>query len=146
MAKNVGDVMTERPRCATLDTPLQEVARIMETEDVGVVPLLEGERLVGLVTDRDIVVRALAGAEEDPRNLPAQAAASQDLVGLRPDQDLDDALRVMAQSQVRRLPVVDDDDRLLGIVALADVARETKEKAAGELLEALSQPSRTPRL
>src|SRR5437870_4094615 len=126
MGKNVADVMTARPRCATPDTPLEEVAQIMEAEDVGAVPLVEGERLLGMITDRDIVVRAVARGK-DPRGMPARLAASQELVSVKPDQGLDEALRLMAQSQVRRLPVVDDDDRLVGIISQADLALEMKE-------------------
>lgn len=145
MGKNVSDVMTARPRCATPDTPLQEVAEIMEAEDVGAVPLVEGERLVGIITDRDIVVRAIAKGK-DPRGMPAREAASQELVTVAPEQDLADALQLMAREQVRRLPVVADGDRLVGIVAQADVALEVKEKAAGELLEDISRPPQGPRL
>lgn len=145
MGKNVSDVMTARPRCATPDTPLQEVAEIMEAEDVGAVPLVEGERLVGIITDRDIVVRAVARGK-DPRGMPAREAASQELVTVAPEQDLADALQLMAREQVRRLPVVADGDRLVGIVAQADVALEVKEKAAGELLEDISRPPQGPRL
>jgi CBS domain-containing protein len=145
MGKNVADVMTARPRCATPDTPLQEVAQIMEAEDVGAVPVIDGDRLVGMVTDRDIVVRALAQGK-DPRGMPARFAASQELVSVKPDQGLDDALRLMAQSQVRRLPVVDDDDRLVGIISQADLALEMKDKVTGELLEEISQPPTGPRV
>jgi CBS domain-containing protein len=145
MAKHVADVMTARPRCATPDTPLQEVAQIMEAEDVGAVPLVEGEILVGMITDRDIVVRAIAQGK-DPRGMPARTAASQELVTVTPDQDLADALRLMARNQVRRLPVVSDGDRLVGIVAQADLALELKDKMAGEVVEEISKPPEGPRL
>jgi CBS domain-containing protein len=144
MGKNVADVMTTRPRCASPDTPLQEVAQIMEAEDVGAVPLIEGERLVGMITDRDIVIRAIAKGK-DTSGMPARAVASQELVTVSPDQDLSDVLQLMAQHKVRRLPVVEG-DRLVGIVAQADVALEAKEKAAGEMLEGISEPEQGPRL
>jgi CBS domain-containing protein len=145
MGKNVADVMTPRPRSATPDTPLEEVARIMAAEDVGAVPLVEGERLVGMVTDRDIVVRAISQGK-DPRGMPARLAASSELVAVTADQDLDDALELMARNRVRRLPVVADGDRLVGILAQADVAREAKEKATGETLQEISTPPSGPRL
>jgi CBS domain-containing protein len=145
MGQKVADVMTTRPRCATPDTPLAEIAQIMETENVGAVPLIDDQdRLVGMVTDRDIVVRAIAKGK-DPRGMQASAAASQELVAVSPDQNLDEALLLMAQHQVRRLPVVAEGDLLVGIVAQADVALETKEKTAGELLEDISQPPQGPR-
>jgi len=145
MGQKVADVMTRRPRYATPDTPLAEVAQIMETENVGAVPLIDDQdRLVGMVTDRDIVVRAIAKGK-DTRGMQASAAASQELVVVSPDQNLDEALQLMALHQVRRLPVVAEGDRLVGIVAQADVALETKEKTAGELLEDISRPPQGPR-
>ena len=103
---NVRDVMTARPRCAAPDTPLSRVAELMETEDVGAIPILDGDRLVGMITDRDIVVRAVA-KDKDPRGMPSREISSGELVTVGPDQDLSDALHLMAQHQVRRLPVVD---------------------------------------
>jgi CBS domain-containing protein len=145
MGKNVRDVMTTRPRCATPDTPLSEVAEIMERDDVGAVPLVVDDRLVGLVTDRDIVVRAIA-AGKDPRGMPAGDIATGELVTVEPDDDLSDALQLMARHQVRRLPVVEEGDRLVGVLAQADVALEAKEKATGEMVEEISTPDQGPRL
>src|SRR5919201_4564976 len=115
MGQKVADVMTNRPRCATPETPLEEVAQIMATEDVGSVPIVDAQdHLVGIVTDRDIVIRAIAKGK-DTRGMQASAAASDELVAVRPDQDLDEALELMAQYKVRRLPVVAEGDRLVGI-------------------------------
>jgi len=144
MGANVRDVMTTRPRAVNPDTPLSQVAELMATEDVGAVPIVDGDRLVGMVTDRDIVVRAVAQGK-DPRGMPAAEASSRDLVTVAPDQDLDDALRLMASHQVRRLPVVDEEERLVGVVSQADVAAEAKEKRAGEMLEDISRAPRGPR-
>ena len=145
MGKSVQDVMSSRPRAVTGDTPVNEVARLMKDEDVGAIPLVEGDRVVAMVTDRDIVVRAVA-RDKDPRGMPAREVASTDLVTVRADTDLTEALRLMARNQVRRLPVVDEEDRLVGIVAQADVAGEVKDKTAGELLQEVSQPPTGPRL
>src|ERR671936_2417560 len=123
MGTKVADVMTQRPRAVTPQTPLNEVAELMETEDVGSVPVVEGDRLVGIVTDRDIVVRAIAKGK-DPRGMPAAEVSSRELVTVDPDGDLDEALRLMARHQVRRLPVVEEDGQLVGMLAQADVARE----------------------
>jgi CBS domain-containing protein len=145
MGTSVADVMTARPRSATPDTPLEEVAQIMAAEDVGSVPLVDGDRLVGIVTDRDIVVRAISQGK-DPRGMPARLAASSELVAVTADQNLDDVLELMARNRVRRLPVVDEGDRLVGIVAQADVARAAKEKATGETLQEISTPPAGPRI
>jgi CBS domain-containing protein len=144
MGTNIRDVMTARPRSVTRDTTLNQVAELMEAEDVGVIPVVEGERVVGMVTDRDIVVRAIAQGR-DPRETRVSDIASQDVVTVTPDHDLSDALKLMAQYQVRRLAVTDDENRLLGVVSQADVALEAKEKHAGEMLEDISRPPQGPR-
>jgi CBS domain-containing protein len=144
MGTKVKDVMTTRPRSVTPDTPVSEVAELMEHEDVGSIPVVEGDRLVGLVTDRDIVVRAVARGK-DPRGMPAREVSSQDLVTVEEETSLSEALQLMANYQVRRLPVVDDDSRLIGVVAQADVALEAKEKDTGELVEQISRPPDGPR-
>src|SRR5881394_2231507 len=101
MGTKVADVMTQRPRAVAPQTPLNEVAQVMEAEDVGAVPLVEGDRLVGIVTDRDIVVRAIAKGK-DPSGMPASEVSSRELLTVSPDDDLSEALRVMAEYQVRR--------------------------------------------
>jgi CBS domain-containing protein len=144
MGTHVSDVMTTRPRAVTPDTPVTQVAELMREEDVGAIPVVQDDQLVGMVTDRDIVVRAIAQGK-DPRGMPAAEVSSRDLVTVDPDQDLSDALQLMAQHQVRRLPVVDRDNHLIGVVSQADVAREAKEKAAGEMLEDISRAPSGPR-
>lgn len=141
----VREVMTDKPRCVTPDTPVSEAAELMEREDVGSLPILDGETLAGVVTDRDIVVRAVAKGK-DPRGMPVREVASRDLVTIRPDEDLSEALKLMASHQVRRLPVVDEDNRLIGVVAQADVAKEAKEKDVGHMVEEISQTPAGPRV
>jgi CBS domain-containing protein len=141
---HVSDVMTTRPRAVTPQTPVSQVAELMREEDVGAIPVVEGDQLVGMVTDRDIVVRAIAGGK-DPRGMPVAEVASKDLVTVDPDEDLDDALRKMAQNQVRRLPVVDEENRLVGVVSQGDVALAAKEKDVGEVVEEISKPPSGPR-
>ena len=102
MGTKVADVMSQRPRAVTPQTPLNEVAQVMDSDDVGAVPLVEGDRLVGIVTDRDIVVRAIAKGK-DPKGMPASEVSSRELVTVHPDDDLSDALELMARYQVRRL-------------------------------------------
>ena len=144
MGTKVADVMTQRPRAVTPQTPLNEVAEVMETEDVGVVPLVEGDRLVGIVTDRDIVVRAIAKGK-DPRGMPASEVSSRELLTVSPDDDLSDALTLMAQHQVRRLAVTAEDDRLVGVVSQADVALQGKDKDTGQVVEGISRQPQGPR-
>src|SRR5215469_13154477 len=136
---NVRDVMTARPRCATPDTPLSQVAELMETQDIGAVPILDGDRLVGMITERDIVVRAVA-KEKDPRGIPSREISSNEIVAAAPDHDLSEALRLMAQHQVRRLPVVDNENRLVGVVSQADIALEAKDESVGEMVAEISKP------
>jgi CBS domain-containing protein len=145
MGTKVREVMTDRPRAVSPDTSLSEVARLMESEDVGALPILDGEQLTGMITDRDIVVRAIA-KEKDPKGMPVRDVATPEVVVVNADEDLDEALKLMASHQVRRLPVVDDDFRLVGMLAQADVAREVKEKTTGELVEEISQPPSGPRV
>lgn len=143
MGPKVADVMTQRPRAVTPQTTLTEVAEVMESEDVGVVPLVEGDRLVGIVTDRDIVVRAIAKGK-DPQGMPASEVSSRELVTVSPDDDLSEALKVMAQYQVRRLAVTED-DRLVGVVSQADIALQGKDKDTGQMVGGISRQPQGPR-
>jgi len=129
--------MTENPRTVSPDQTVQDAARIMRDEDTGVVPITEGENLVGVITDRDIAIRAIAEGKDG--QTPVREVASQDLVTIDPQQDLDEALRLMAQHQVRRLPVVEEDGKLVGIVSQADVARHGDDARTGEVVEQISE-------
>jgi CBS domain-containing protein len=145
MGPKVHDHMTERPRCVTPETPVFEAAELMANEDVGSLPILDGDKLIGVVTDRDIVVRAVA-EKKDPRGMPVREVATHDPVTVHADDDLSDALKLMATYQVRRLPVVDEDNRLVGVLAQADVAMGAREKAVGEMVEEISQTPTGPRM
>jgi CBS domain-containing protein len=141
----VHEVMTDRPRCVTAETTVSEAAQLMKSDDVGSLPVLDGEQLAGMITDRDIVIRAIAEGK-DPRGMPVREVASRELVRVNADDDLSSALQLMATQQVRRLPVVDDDGRLVGILAQADVAREAKDKDSGQMLQDISQTPAGPRV
>lgn len=145
MGTKVHEVMTDSPRCVTPDTSVSDAARLMETEDVGSLPVIDGERLAGVVTDRDIVIRAIAKGK-DPRGMPVREVASEEVVTVLAGDDLSDALQLMAMQQVRRLPVVDENNRLVGVLAQADVAGAAKEKSVGEMVEAISKSATGPRL
>lgn len=146
MGTKISEVMTARPRAVEPDTSVREVARLMESEDVGSLPVVEeGVRLVGVVTDRDIALRVVA-AGRDPEATQVGEIASRDVVTLTPDDDLDDALELMARAKVRRLPIVVREDELVGVLSQADVAQSAKEKQVGEVVEAISQAPRGPRV
>ncbi|MBV8563620.1 MAG: CBS domain-containing protein [Actinobacteria bacterium] len=129
------DVMTRDPRTVAEASTVVEAARVMRDENVGSVPLVEGDRLVGVITDRDIAVRVVA----EGRGLETAVAdvASRELVTIDPQQEIDEAMRLMAVHQLRRLPVCEEDGRLVGIVAQADLARHEPERA-GLVLEDIS--------
>ena len=146
MGTKINEVMTERPRAVTPQTSVREAARMMEEEDIGSLPVVEeGVRLVGIVTDRDVALRVVGGGL-DPEATSVGEVASAEVVTLTPDDDLDEALGLMARAQVRRLPIVVRDNELVGMLAQADVARAGKEKTTGEVVEAISQPPGGPRV
>jgi CBS domain-containing protein len=135
----VAEVMTDRPRAIAPETSIRDAARMMEEEDIGSLPVVkDGARLVAIVTDRDIAIRAV-GRGLEPEGTPVMDIASKEVYVLTPDDDLDDALEMMARAQVRRLPVVVRENELVGMVAQADVARTTKEKKTGEVVQAISK-------
>lgn len=134
----IRELMTENPKTVSSDATVVEAARVMRDGDVGLVPVVDGDRLVGTVTDRDIAIRVVA-EERDPNTTTVRETASTDPVTIDPEQDLDEALRLMAQHQVRRLPVVEEDGRLVGIVAQADVARHGEDRETGQVVEQISQ-------
>ena len=139
MGKMVRDAMTPNPRTVALDHSVVEAAQIMEKEDVGSVPVVDADNiLVGMITDRDIALRVVA-AERDPRSTTAGEVATKQVSPAYPDVSLDEALELMAYLQVRRLPVIED-DRVIGILAQADVVHEVRDKKAGHLVEEISVP------
>jgi CBS domain-containing protein len=138
MAKSVREAMTSDPCSIDADKPVAYAARMMRDEDVGIAPIVEGDRLVGVLTDRDIAVRVVAEGL-DPERVKVAEVASRDVVTLDPDQDLDEALRLLARHRVRRLPVVEEDGRVVGVLAQADVAREADERRTGEVVEQISR-------
>jgi CBS domain-containing protein len=134
----ISEVMTSRPRTVTADSTVAEAARLMRDEDAGIVPITDGERLVGVVTDRDIAIK-VAAEGKDAQSTKVSEIAARNVVTIDPQQDLDEALRLMAQHQVRRLPVVEEDGKLVGILAQADVARHADAARTGEVVEEISE-------
>ena len=138
MAQMIRDLMTRGPR--TIDTAGSAVdaARMMRDEDVGLIPIVESDRLVGTVTDRDIAVRLVAEGKS-PESTRVADIASRELVTIDPDQDVDEAMRLMSKHQVRRLPVVEEDGKLVGIVAQADIAKHVSAVQTGDVVEKISK-------
>jgi CBS domain-containing protein len=146
MGTKIAEVMTQRPRAVTPQMSVREAARLMDEEDVGSLPVVDdGERLVGIVTDRDVAVRVV-GRGLDSDTTVVGEVASRDVVALTPEHDLDDALRLMAHEQVRRVPIVARENQLVGMLSQADVAHASKGKTTGEIVEAISRAPGGPRV
>lgn len=138
MGKGVSEVMTSKVCAIDADKPVAYAAKMMRDEDVGLAPIVESDRLVGTLTDRDIAIRVVAEGR-DPESTLVREVASTGLVTVDPQQGLDEALRLMAEHQVRRLPVVEEDGRLVGVLAQADIARQADDRKTGEVVERISQ-------
>lgn len=137
----VHELMTREPECIRPDATLQDAAERMKNLDVGSLPVCDNDRLVGMVTDRDIALRCVS-AGHDPKSDQVRNAMTPEIVYCFEDNEVADVAELMNQKQVRRLPVLDRDKRLVGIVALGDLAVETGVEAlAGHALEGISEPS-----
>jgi len=136
--RQIRQLMTVRPRTVKVGDTIVEAAKVMRGEDSGIAPIVDGDRLVGVLTDRDIVTRVIA-AERDPKLVKVEEIASLNLVTVDPDQGLEEALRLMARHQIRRLPVVEEDGKLIGIVAQADVARHARFNDIAEVVQQISE-------
>ncbi|HUQ82016.1 MAG TPA: CBS domain-containing protein [Gemmatimonadaceae bacterium] len=138
------DIMSKDPLCVTPETPLVEAARIMKDENIGVVPVVESDgsrRLVGVLTDRDIAVRAVAEGRDGATTSVGHVMTS-DVRTSRADDSVDDVMELMGREQVRRIPIVDDRGTLVGIIAQADIVIEARDsKKAERTVEQISQPS-----
>jgi CBS domain-containing protein len=142
MAKSIRDAMTKDARSISASASVVEAAQLMREQHIGSLPVTEDERLVGMITDRDITTRVVAESAV-PDATSVGDVYSRDLISVEPDNDLDEALQLMARHQVRRLPVVEN-GRLVGMVAQADIALKENERT-GELVGAISEPSEEER-
>jgi CBS domain-containing protein len=134
----VSEVMTRDVQTVRPDQPVREAASFMLSADAGSIPVIDGDRLIGMITDRDIAVRGVAkGYGPDT---PVRELMTNDIICARDDDDVDDVASRMSEAQVRRLPVIDDDQRLCGIVSLGDLSRDADEEIASEALEGVSEP------
>jgi CBS domain-containing protein len=133
----IREIMTENPKTCGPQDSVIDAAKLMASEDVGPIPIVEGGNLVGIVTDRDIVIRVVAEGR-DARSTTLGEIASTDIATVSPDDDLDRAIEVMGSKQIRRIPVVEG-QRIIGIVAQADVARHAEETKVGDVVEDISR-------
>lgn len=135
------DIMTPNPECVTSSDSVQTAARIMRDSDVGIVPVIDDattRRLRGVITDRDIAVRCIAEGRDG--NCSVSDLMSADLVTARADDDVSKLMDRMKDEQIRRIPIVDDNNCLVGIVAQADLARSGPDKAVGDVVQKISEP------
>lgn len=134
----VSEVMTRDVQTVRPDQPVKTAASFMLSADAGSIPVTDGERLIGMITDRDIAVRGVAkGYGPDT---PVRELMTDEIICARHDDDVDDIASKMSEAQVRRLPVIDDEERLCGIVSLGDLSRDADEDAAAQALEGVSEP------
>lgn len=139
----VSDLMTANVQTCTPDMPLQDVAVMMITNDCGLIPVCDNPndcRVMGVITDRDIVVRAVAEGK-NPIEMIASDVMTRDVFTCSPQTNIDDCCDLMEQRQIRRVPVVDERGRIVGIVAQADVARQASEARTAEVVKEVSQPA-----
>ena len=137
----VSEVMTKGVECVGLDTSIQDAAEVMKTHDVGALPVCHADRLIGMLTDRDITVRSVSFGH-DCRIERVRDAMTPEIVYCFDDQEVEAAARIMEEHQIRRLPVLNRARRLVGIVSLGDLALETGDaRLVGSALEQISEPS-----
>jgi CBS domain-containing protein len=133
----VSEVMTRDVQTIRPDQPVQQAASFMLSADAGSIPVIDGERLIGMITDRDIAVRGIAkGYGPDT---PVRELMTDDVICARDSDDIEDVASKMSEAQVRRLPVIDENQRLCGIVSLGDLSREADDDCASEALEGVSE-------
>ena len=132
----ISEVMTRDVATVQADQTAQEAANFMLTGDAGSIPVTDGDRLIGMITDRDIAVRGVAKGHGP--DTPVRDLMTSGLICAREDDDIDEVATKMSQAQVRRLPVIDDSENLVGIVSLGDLARETDGEGAHQALEGVS--------
>jgi CBS domain-containing protein len=136
----LSEIITREVETVRPETSAREAAQRMRSMDVGALPVCDGRRLLGMVTDRDLAIRVLAEGR-DPNATPVQDAMTPDVCYAFEDDDVQRAADIMKDRQIRRLPVVDREKHLVGIVALGDIATTGQDKLSGDALEQISQPS-----
>lgn len=141
MAQTVRDIMTKDVQTVTPDTALKEAAQIMKERDFGSVPVVEGRKPIGVITDRDIAIRGVAEGR-DPSSTKVSDVMTKELVAVHETDDLQEAERLMHDRQLRRLPVLNEQGELVGYLAMAKVARTESPEQAGKVIQGVSQSSK----
>jgi len=138
---NLKEIMSRNVQCVPPDASLQRAASTMKTLDVGSLPVCDGDRLTGIVTDRDIVIRGIAAANGGADGLTVRDVMTEHVIWAYEDDAVEGAAQRMQDRQIRRLPVLDRDKRLVGIVSLGDLAvRNHDDSLSGQTLEQISEP------
>ncbi|WP_102108044.1 CBS domain-containing protein [Oceaniglobus roseus] len=133
----VAKAMHPRADWASAETPVIEIARMMEKDDIGAVPIGKDDRLIGMLTDRDIAIRVVARGL-DPAKTRADAVMTKGIVWCHTTETVEDAIHLMDQKKIRRLPVIDDNKRLVGMLSLGDIAHSAGRDLSGEILHAVA--------
>jgi CBS domain-containing protein len=137
-SRRISDVMTANPECVSERDTLIDAARIMRDSDTGVVPVLDGKKVIGLITDRDIVVRAIADGK-DLNNVRVNEVMTKQVRSVKEDSSVDEVLNLMSSAEIRRVPVVNNSDELVGIVSIGDLARTNRDGKIGQTVEKISE-------
>jgi len=138
MAQTIRDIMTKDVETVSPESTLKDAATVMKSRDIGSLPVVEGKKVAGVVTDRDITIRGVAEGR-DPGSTRVGDVMSREIVTVREDSDLKEAERLMHDRQLRRLPVVNAADELVGYLAMAKVARTESPEEAGKVIKGVSQ-------
>lgn len=137
--RHVRDVMTPNPECVSERDSIRDVARIMKEQDTGVVPVVDGKRIIGLITDRDIVVRGIAEGR-DVSSVKVNEIMTKSIRSVKEDTPLNEVLDLMGSAEIRRVPVVNGDNELIGIVSLGDIATNSNQDGrVGKAVENISE-------
>ena len=137
--KRIRDVMTTNPACVSAKDSIRDVAKIMVREDTGVVPVVDGKKVIGMITDRDIVVRLVAEGK-DPSSAKVNEAMTKNVRSVKEDSSVNDALQLMSTAQIRRVAVVNNNNEIVGIVSMKDIATESSDSGkVGKTVEKISE-------
>jgi CBS domain-containing protein len=138
-SRHARDVMTPNPATVTAKDSIRDAARIMASEDTGIVPVVDGRKVVGMVTDRDIVVRLVAEGK-DPANATVNECMTKSVRSVKEDTPVTEVLSMMSSAQIRRVPVLNNTGELVGIVSIGDISTETnQDNKVGRTIEDISQ-------
>lgn len=138
-SRQIRDFMTTNPKCVTEKDSIRDAAKIMKDQDAGVVPVLDGKKVIGIITDRDIVVRGIAEGK-NLETLQVSELMTKSVRSVREDAAVSEVLKLMSSSEVRRIPVVNNSDELVGIVSIGDISINTnQDDNVGKAIESISE-------